>query len=93
MGGTRPLGARNAPFAGFDARSRWPAGLSVRQMVRAAEGLEQIAADSRGRMRAELLDEAAGLRRRAWLLGGPRPGLAEREVPSASELRARLVAD
>lgn len=62
-----PLTAQNAPFTAAAPRCRWPADLTARQMLRAADGLEQIAETCTGLRRRELEHEADQLRRRAWL--------------------------
>lgn len=67
MGEIRPFAAQQGPFVANGPRSRWPAGLTARQLLRAADGLEQIAATCTGLRRAELEREVDELRRRAWL--------------------------
>jgi hypothetical protein len=67
MGESTPLAARAQPFAAAVPRSRWPADLTARQLLRAADGLEEIAATCTGLRCEELLREADDLRRRAWL--------------------------
>lgn len=67
MGESTPFAAQHQPFVADAPRSRWPADLTARQLLRAADGLEQIAATCAGLRRAELEREVDELRRRAWL--------------------------
>jgi hypothetical protein len=68
MGENRPLTAAGMPPTAKDL-ARWPAHLTARQLLRAADGLALIAATCHGRMRDDLEREAAELRHRAWRVG------------------------
>jgi hypothetical protein len=71
MGENTPLAAQGAPLTGGQ-RSRWPTDLTARQLLRAADGLAQIAAASAGLTRQDLERDIDELRRRAWRLGAER---------------------